>query len=166
VKRLAVGLALVLTACAGGGQSASSPRRAATSTTATQPAAPLSARVVLPSKSMLAGSTMDATLIVENHTGDALEFAGCGSPFAVALGNDDTQPAVAWPACRQGFTLPTGKSTYALPVVARYLSCGPGGPPCDGLDPPPLPPGEYQAKLYQNPDVVPAPTPVTIRVTP
>jgi hypothetical protein len=172
-KRLVIGLAvgavLLPTACAGGTHNASSPRTPTTGTRVHRLATTISARVMLPSKTIVAGSTVDAKVIVENNTGSALNVLACGSPFAVELAKDNIQPVVEWPACRQTLTIPVGKSSYTTPVSASYLGCGNRGPFPRCVDgphphPPPLPTGEYQAKLYQNPTVDPAPIPTVVHV--
>jgi hypothetical protein len=133
----------------------------------------MTARLVLPSQTMAAGSSMSGRLIVENGTGRAVRTGGCGTLFAVALASSTYQPTVVWPACLQYFTIPVGRSSYRVIVEARYGQCGPGssysaikacGP--DGR-PPPLPPGDYHAILFQvHPHLVQAPPPILVRVTP
>jgi hypothetical protein len=127
----------------------------------------VSARVILPSRHLVAGSTMQATIRVQNDTGSALSVSACGSPFQVALSNDKIQPHLGWLTCGMTFTIPVGKSTYPAIVAGTYVSCGGGGPDPACVDgrPPPLPPGKCQAKLYQSPEIVRAPTPITVQVT-
>jgi hypothetical protein len=132
----------------------------------------LFARLVLPSKRIVAGSAVYAKLRVFNTTGDAVTVTTCGSPFAVALNSKTYVPLVGWPACASSFTIPVGSSTYDLRLQASYSSCGgegtiPGqGPtlPCIDGRPPALPVGKYQVKVYQNPAVVSAPAPINVRV--
>jgi hypothetical protein len=165
---LALAFAL-LAACSGPTQNVSPTTTEPVSTTTSEPAPPLSARVVMSSTTMHAGATVDAQVIVENNTGSALHVTGCGSLFQVALSSDTIEPNIAWPACAQPLTVPVGESVYPVTVSAKYQACGDGGtlPPCGTAgDLPALPPGDYQARLYQNPVVVPAPPPVAIRVTP
>src|SRR5437867_10985139 len=54
--------------------------------------AELSARIVLPSTTMMAGGSMAAYVLVENLTGHPLRTTGCVSLFTVALGNDHYSP--------------------------------------------------------------------------
>ena len=124
--------------------------------------APLSARIVLPATTMRAGSSMTGHVVVDNNTGHALHATGCISLFAVALGNDEIAPRVAWALCLQRFTIPSGSSRYPVTVTARDLSC----PPCSNGLPRPLPPGDYRAMLFQASPVVPTPPAVGVRVTP
>jgi len=89
---------------------------------------PLSARVVLPSTTMAAGSSMRGRVVVENNSGHALHVGGCGGLFAVALSNAKIQPEVIWLACSRDFMVPVGESVYPVVVEATYLSCSPGRP--------------------------------------
>ncbi len=134
-------------------------------TTTSEPGT-VSARLVLDSMTMSAGSTMNAHLIVENSTGADIHVDGCLSLFQLALSSEAYEPTVAWAACRQPLTVPEGESTHPLRVIARYSSCGGSGRPCasDGGTPP-LPPGDYQANLYQVGEIVPPPPAITVRVT-
>ena len=111
---------------------------------------------------------MSAKVIVENDTGRPLHESGCISPFAVALGNDRYAPTIAWATCLQPFTFPVGQSIWRVTVVASYLECGPGRHlvHCRNGHPPPLPPGNYRAMLFQSSHIVPNPPPIRVRVTP
>ena len=117
----------------------------------------VTAVIRLPRRTLAAGSTVEAEIVVHNRTGAPIEFVACGSPFAVALHNRSVPALVAWPACGGPGIIPTGTTTYRMPLIARYSSCSPDGPIiCDGGDPPPLPPGRYLATLYQSPKVLTA----------
>jgi hypothetical protein len=108
---------------------------------------------------------MSGSVIVENNTGSALHATGCTSLFQVALGNDKISPSVAWLACLQTFTIPVGESSYPVTIDAFYSWCSSASvPPCTDGHPPPLPPGEYQAMLFQT-AMVPTPPPIAVRVT-
>ena len=174
---VAVGLALLLAACTSGGNPSSSPPTTARAIPATaqptappvassRPQAPLSARIVLPSNTMTAGSSISGQVIVDNNTGRAIHGGDCGSPFAVALGSDTVKPSVAWPQCLESFTVPTGQSSWPVTVTARYSECGGGIRRCTNGRPPSLPPGYYRAMLFQSPHLVPSPTPITVHVMP
>ena len=131
----------------------------------------VTARVVLPALKMIAGSSMSGHVVVENNTGHALHATGCISLFQVALGNAQTHPAPAWPLCLQEFTIPTGKSTYPVTVRASYPGCSAtvqsGLPVClPSGRPPPLPPGNYRAMLFESGNVVPTPPAIDVRVEP
>ena len=130
----------------------------------------LSAQVELPSKRMAAGSESPATVVVENTTGADVTVYGCLNLFYVALGNAEVDPRelLSWPACRQPIVIRSGTSRYPVTVAARYAACfGASTPPiCVDDKPPPLPPGMYKARLYQNPaNAVRPPRPIAVRVT-
>jgi hypothetical protein len=112
---------------------------------------------------------MAVRVVVENNTERAIHVAGCGTLFQVALSSKRYRPAVAWITCLQVLTIPVGRSSYRMTVEARYNGCS-RGPSHDlracllnGL-PPPLPPGDYHATLFQVRHVVPSPPPITVRV--
>lgn len=133
-----------------------------------QPQGALSARIVLPSTTVTAGSTMPGRVVVHNTTGHRLHVAGCGSPFVVALGNDKIKPKVIWLDCLQRFTIPVGWSSWPVEISASYSVCGTGKGlvPCQNAHVPALPPGSYEAVLFQSSHVVPRPAPVDVRVVP
>jgi hypothetical protein len=137
---------------------------------ATSPAAPLSVRVVLPSRTMAAGSHMSGRVVVNNRTGRAIHVGACGLPFMVALSSRTYHPTVAWLACAHIFRIPAGSSSYRVEILASYLACGlRGAPSClPGKQKiPPLPAGRYQAKLFfQGKEFGPAPPSIPLRVTP
>jgi len=181
VRTLLIVLAVVVAGCSGGGHI--SPRRAggvparpAASVPAMLPAAPgrspapVSARVVLPSHTMTAGSSMSGRVVVENTTGRAIFVSGCLGLFQVVLVNRAYRPAVGWLLCLQRFTIPTGQSAYPVTVAASYNTCSQGPPGAaraclPGGHPPPLPPGVYHAVLFQAHHLVSVPPAVTVRVT-
>jgi len=135
--------------------------------------ATVTARVALPSTTMTAGSSMTGHVIVENNTGGALHAIGCIDHFSVSLNNAKIHQVWGAAECLGTFTFPAGESSYQVTVQATYLGCGgsPLGdnPPCVNVhghtEPPPLPPGDYEAKLFQSGNVVPTPPPITVRVT-
>jgi hypothetical protein len=132
----------------------------------------LSARVMLPSQTMAAGSRMTGHVLVDNSTGHAIHVSGCLNLFQVLLTSSTYRPAVAWAACLQQFTIPAGETRYPVMVWASYSQCGQGRPqhglraclPCERM--PPLPPGTYHARLFQVHHLVQVPPPITVRVTP
>ena len=132
------------------------------------PQAKLSARIELLSTTLRSGSRTRGRLVVVNRTGHAIHGSACISPFQVLLGNDSVRPRPAWPSCLTSFTVPEGRSTFPIQVSARYNTCNGGGTGsvrCVGKFAPGLPPGRYEGRLYQSSHFVPAPGPVTVRVT-
>lgn len=131
----------------------------------------VTARIELPSTTMTAGSTMSGRVVVENNTGHEIPAGGCGSLFAVMLGNDAIHPDPIWPTCAQPLPIPVGETSYPVTVVATYNACdaaGDGGLqrclPTGGV--PPLPPGDYQARFFQSSPVVTPALPIDITVEP
>jgi len=157
MRKFIIVLALLAAGCTGG-----------THTSSSLPSAPLSARLVLPSQTMKAGSSMAAHVVVENNTGRTISVYGCGTLFAIGLVNGTYQPDIAWLACQQRLTIPAGQSTWPAPIEARYTECsqnGHGFRPCVDGHPPSILPGDYHAVLYQDGHLVPEPPAVTVRVT-
>jgi hypothetical protein len=137
------------------------------SASATRGREDVSARIVLPSRTLATGTTMEATVVVQNRTGKEVTGIGCGSLFQVALRNKRTEPMVLWKTCRERLTVPKGRSRYRVTFAATDVLCfGDGGRPlCVDGRPGAVPPGKYRATLYQNPIVVPHPQSVAVRVT-
>jgi len=143
----------------------------ATTATPTTSSAPVSISVELPATTMVAGSTMKGHVVVRNRTGRPIVRTGCGSLFQVALASDTIKPQVAWAACAQRITIPTGTSSYPVRVLGTYNGCSNSGsqgdmPAClPGSKLPPLPTGAYRATLFQSSTVAPAPAPIPVQVT-
>jgi len=183
VRTFLIVLALVVAGCSGGGhisqrRADGAPAQPAASVHAMRPAAPrhslaapVSARVVLPSHTMTAGSSMPGRVVVQNTTGRAIFASGCLGLFQVVLVNSAYRPTVGWLLCLQRFTIPVGQSAYPVTVAASYNTCSQGQPPdaaracLPGGHPPPLPPGVYNAVLFQAHHLVSVPPAVTVRVT-
>ena len=170
-------LALLLAGCASGGhavpgagQQTGPPPGAGPRTAVTQ--ARVSVRVVLPSQTIMAGSSMAGHVLVGNQTGHALHVSGCLSLFQVLLTSRAYRPAAAWALCLQRFTIPAGQTRYPVTVWASYNQCGQGGPrhgipAClPGGRMPPLPPGTYRARLFQARPLAHVPPAITVRVLP
>lgn len=140
--------------------------------TSRRSSAPMSARVVLPARTMTAGSSMPGRVVVQNNTGHAVHVFGCLTLFQVALASSTYHPAVAWLGCLQPFTIPVGESSYPVTVEASYSQCQAGRPQgavracLPDRRPPPLPPGDYRAKLFQAGHLVRVPPAITVRVMP
>jgi len=114
---------------------------------------------------------MSGWVLVENSTGHAVHASGCLTLFQVLLTSSKYRPAAAWLLCLQPFTIPVGRSAYPVTVAASYSVCGQGRPrgttrAClpDG-HPPPLPLGDYHARLFQAHHLVAALPAVMVRVT-
>jgi hypothetical protein len=132
----------------------------------------LSARVVLASGEMTAGTSMAGDVVVDNNTGHAVHVPGCVALFEVILTSSTYRPAVAWATCLQQFTIPAGQTRYRITLRASYIQCSQGHPQ-DGLKAclpggrmPPLPPGTYYATLFQARGLVRVPPAIPVRVTP
>lgn len=127
-------------------------------------------RVELPSTTITAGSSIRATVVVANNSGRVLNATRCGGYFQLVLGNDHVHQAVLWRLCAENFAIPMGASTYPVLLSTEYPGCSRDTPTTDtpaclpGGNPPPLPPGEYRATLYQSGNAVPIPPPITVRV--
>src|SRR5215470_5675216 len=105
-------LALVAAACSSGRQAArqtASPRAPSPTTTRHSPAAPLSARVLLPARTIVAGSSISGLVVVQNNTGHPVRAFACGTPFEIALISHSYRPSVAWNTCLQIITIPVGE---------------------------------------------------------
>ena len=159
-------LALAVAGCAIGGYasghaSAAAPRYSP---------ALLSVQVNVPSRTMEAGSSMLAHIVVDNRTGHAIHAEGCGQLFELALGSNSHPAQAGWLACLQPLTIAVGTSSYPWTITATYDSCGgTGNPPlpaCLDGRPPPLPAGMYRVVFFQSSNIVSAPAPIPVRVTP
>lgn len=126
----------------------------------------LSAQIVLPTRTVTAGSSIKGRVVVRNNTGRAIHTSGCGMLFQVALASNSYHPEVSWLTCLQRFTIPVGVSSYRVTVAATYLVCGdrqsPACPPGGGM--PPLPAGTFRARLFQSRYLVQVPPGVRVRV--
>jgi hypothetical protein len=132
----------------------------------------VSVQVTVPSRAMAAGSSMLAHIVVDNRTGHAIHAYGCGQLFELALeSSSDPDQAAAWPACLQPLTIAAGETSYPWTITATYDGCGgTGNPPLpaclSGGGPPPLPDGMYWVVFFQSSNIVSAPAPIPVRVTP
>lgn len=133
---------------------------------------PISIRIGLPSRTVMAGSRLAGHVVVDNNTGHAIHTSGCGL-FTVALASSSYHPVVATPSCLRFYTIPAGTSSYRVQVLASYLACSVrhasgGMKAClPGMKAPPLPPGNYYAKLFfQVSQFAPAPHLIPVRVMP
>jgi hypothetical protein len=118
---------------------------------------------------MTAGTTVNAKVVIDNHTGHALTATGCLSLFQIVLRNANVHPQILWPLCAQRFVIPIGTSSHPVKISVTYLQCSDTGRPQGTIPacehgPPPLPPGDYQAVLFQNDTVAPTPPPIPVHV--
>ena len=164
-------LALAVAGCASGSHASSSHASGTASAAAPRYSpAQVSVQVQVPSRTMEAGSSMLAHIIVDNRTGHAIHAKGCGQLFELALGNSSHPALSGWPACLQTLTIPIGKTSYPWTIRATYDSCG--GVGAGELaclphgQPPPLPAGEYDVAFSQQTPIVSVPPPIPVRVTP
>src|SRR5579859_1233614 len=158
--------ALLAAGCSGAGPTAPHSASASASASATaSPRAPLSARILLPSRTVTAGSSMRGLVVVDNRTGHPVRAWGCLSLFQVILFSESYRPSPVWLTCLQSFIIPVGESSYPVTVGASYLGCGGGLPGCLNGRPPPLPPGIYRTRFFQSTRIVPAQPAITVRVT-
>jgi hypothetical protein len=155
---------------------AAEPRQpAAQATRSTHPAgqaAPVSIKLTLVSRTVVAGGQIAGRVKVINNSGHAIHLAGCNALFTVALASHSYHPVIAVATCLQRLTIPAGTSRYRVQVLASYLSCSvrhatAGTPAClPGMRMPPLPPGSYRATLYfLVTRFAPAPAPIPVQVT-
>jgi hypothetical protein len=153
---------LSLAACTTGADPAANSATTSSTLSATD-SSPLTARIELPSTTLDRGETITALVVVTN-TGNNVRFFGCGTPFQIRLSNEAIEPEISWHTCSEDFILSTGETTFEVPVPAMFNGCD-NDPRSDctindGL----LPAGEYEARLYQHPRVVPDPEPIAVRV--
>jgi hypothetical protein len=133
-------------------------------------AASVTARLVLPARTMAAGSKMAGRVVVENNTGRAIFVAGCKAIFQVLLVGAAYRQPGGWLQCMQSFKVPAGESSWPVRVLA-YESCVQGDPdfglpsclPAPQIYPP-VPPGDYEAIVSQSTRLFADPAPITIRV--
>ena len=88
-------------------------------------------------------------------------MTGCGL-FQILLISATIHADAVWPACLETYTIPVGQSSYAVTVEAAYPNCVVQSPCPTGQ---PLPPGTYEATLYQTGIEASPPAPVPVRVT-
>lgn len=146
------------------GPASTQPSVSQTSPPLSGPSMPLSATLDLSSTSVPAGGALAGTVIVENNTGAAVHATTCGI-YQAALASNNYQPNMPWRLCATQTTIPVGRSSYPVTILADYYDCVPNNtPPC--VDQKPLPPGNYQVKVSTISPSLPLPQPVDITVTP
>jgi len=172
VRLLPAVVLLGLAACGGSLARSASPTTlmAPTTTTASSPSGVVS-HIEVPSREIVSGGAMTASLVVDNHTGEPID-AGCGPNLAVALGNEKVQPQIGFPAigCLHPPRIPVGTSRWPLQLSALdYSWCSlpgePSSPPTRtcGRNGDPLPPGDYRTVFFGTVALL-HPDPATVRV--
>ena len=169
---LAAGLVPPLTSCGHAPTPAATPPvpRAAATATSEPPDDPVTAELALTRTTLRSGQSVTGRIVVQNKAGRAIQVVGCGSIYGVLVVGPNHHPTPSWTLCAQTITIPQGRSTYPVTVMAAYDQCsGPGSqgePRClaDGSLPG-LPPGRYEAVPVGVADAVPLPAPVAITVT-
>ncbi len=125
--------------------------------------------LVLATTTVKVGGRISGDVVVENDLGRPIHTTGCLGIFRVMLTSRTYTPSPIWPTCLQKVTMPTGRSTYPIQVEASYNACSQVAngtlPACSSGAPPPLPPGNYEAKTFESGNAVPLPAEVAVRVT-
>lgn len=128
-------------------------------------------RLVVPHRTLKAGSTMHAMVIVTNSTDHPIKSVMCDRPFAVGLRNKHAFETPNFPLCAVEFTIPIGRSTYPVNIDGAYYGCTHSGPPDRSMPvcgkdgkPPKMPRGKYQAFVFGQESVVSSAEPVAIKV--
>lgn len=150
---------------------------AATTTTTAEDGAPVlgvRSSLALDARTVPVGGRLTGTVTVVNERGRPIEGTTCGDYFVASLRNDEFDQGVFREACLGPFTIPEGTSTYPVSVLIEVNGCTPIGITDPGLEPrcnpdgsmPAFPPGEYEFRIDDPQELVPAIDPVTITVTP
>ena len=172
--------ALILILCSCGASSAT-PRAKAPGPAPAGPstgsrASDLSARVVLDSTQVRAGTPIKGWLVVTNRTHHRVGAPpGCAISYEVVLTNPSYHPMVAWPAVcayngRSAISFEPGDTKMAVTVATTYLACsgqqaaGSTTPVCGsgGQLLPPLPAGVYYTELVSDGGFLPPCPPVQV----
>jgi hypothetical protein len=141
---------------------------------------PLSSRIELPSDTIVAGSKVHGTLVIENDSGAPVQQSRCPDDrlWGVYLVNavaSSGPPAYGGPGRLCDTTPPelsVGRTTLPFTFDASYNSCAPAGdsfPPTPKCLPgnlmPPLPAGDYRVEVDHVPyPGVPKPPVLTVHV--
>jgi hypothetical protein len=128
---------------------------------------PMSARIALPSPSIVAGSSEPGTLVIENNTGVDVRLTtkdGCMPPWGIVLANNKLpQTAIFSEVCTlRPLVIGTGVTKLPFTLRAIYQGCSNTGEPQGALLPvclrrpdgstlnPPLPSGLYRATFFMD----------------
>ncbi len=131
--------------------------------------APLRARLELPATTLRNGTTVDATVVVQNDTGRPVEARRCGTLYAAELKGDDFTQEFGEALCGGSpFTMPVGESRWPVKILVMTIGCSAADAErCAVTDgqrgPVPLPTGAYTV-VVTAPGEAPIPEPVTVQV--
>jgi hypothetical protein len=120
-------------------------------------AAKRATRVLLSTRTVAAGGSIPAKVIVVNNTGRTLAYDGCGGLFQLALTKPGHLPALGWFGCSTRITIPEGETSFPASALAAPFSC-PSNAPCA------LEPGRYDAVVAQRTSDFPTPPPIPVHV--
>jgi len=141
------------------------PPSTSTTTTTTPPSLPpagaLSTSIELPSTTVVAGSTVSGTLVVDNHTNETFNLTQGCKPFwwlGLQSATIPFNPRYPTPCEPAPFYMNPGANRLPFTMTASYLGCSttpqetsPTWPSClANGQPPPLPPGSYEAVLVSQ----------------
>ena len=129
----------------------------------------LTGRLELPATTIVAGARMTGFLVLDNETGHPVRIKtgpSCAPKWIVTIGN---QQVPNWPLFTQEcdprpFVLPVGASQRAITLQAIYFTWPSGA--CTTQCPPPLPPGDYGARLVVDGAPFPPIASIPIEVVP
>jgi hypothetical protein len=132
----------------------------------------LQARLELPSDQMVAGSTIEGEVVVNNDTGAPIKFGGCGSFYQAGLARDGYRQEVGWLTCLQQLELPIGESRWLVGVMARERGCTTDPAANDSSYPrclpsgamPAVPAGQYEVFVAGVASVLPIPESAFIEI--
>jgi len=125
------------------------------------PSGALTTSIELPSSTVVAGSTVSGTLVVTNHTDESFNLTqGCKPFWWVGLQSATIpfNPRYPTPCEPAPFYVSPGINRLPFTMTASYLGCSTTSqgssstfPAClENGQPPPLPPGPYQAVLVSQ----------------
>ncbi len=67
---------------------------------------------------------MSGSVVVGNDTGHTIHVHGCGTPFQVALMNNEYKPTVLWLTCLKTITIPIGNDRPRFVFIAQVSTDG------------------------------------------
>jgi hypothetical protein len=167
MKRM-VWVAVVLTAACSGGTHHSSPSPTSMTGGSSAPVRPtLTTHVDLPSGGVVAGHSVEGTLVVDNESHQPIRTPTCAY-WVVQLMNEHVPvQGLRFDQCGLAPVFGVGVHRYPFTLTAAY-GCGsvplPSHPCPRNGNLLPLPVGAYQAVLVRGGMTLPAPAPVSVRV--